>query len=136
MTAHLHHVHLFASDLEASLAFFCDLLGGRVVADLPLAGARNVFVALGGERLHLYDQPPRAGGRGAVHHLGIQTDDLETLVARMKARGVVFRKEITDFGPWKYAMATAPDDLLLELSEVDRAQLPPALIGFFANRDG
>ena len=130
MGCSLHHAHLFASDLDASIAFYRDLLGGEVVLDNELAGARNVFMKVGQGRLHFYDQPPREG-RGPVHHLGVRVDDLEGLVARMRLAGVTFRKPITDFGLWRYVMAPAPDGVLLELFEVDGEQLPDELRGYF-----
>jgi hypothetical protein len=56
--------------------------------------------------------------------LGIQTDDLEGLVAHMKARGFFFRKPISDFGFWKYVMVRAPDNVLLELFQIVKEKLP------------
>jgi len=35
----------------------------------------------------------------------------------MEAKGYRFRRPIKDFGTMKYAMAAAPDDVLLELFE-------------------
>ena len=124
MKNHVHHAHLFASDLEASLKFYRKMFGGEILADLNMAGARNVFVAIGKGRLHFYDQPPKDEGKGAIHHIGIQTDDLEGLVARMKAKGFQFRKEISDFGFWKYVMVQAPDHVLLELFQIIPEKLP------------
>lgn len=131
MTAHMHHAHLFASDLKASIAFYRDFFGGEVVADLDMAGARNVFMKLGQGRLHFYDQPPRDQGRGAVHHLGILVEDLEGTVERMQAAGVVLRKPIADFGLWKYVMAPAPDGVLLELFHFDLEQVPAEMREYF-----
>ena len=131
MRSHVHHVHLFASDLERSIAFYRDCLGAEVALDTVLAGVRNVFLRIGRGRIHLYDQPPRDAGRGAIHHVGIQTDDLAGLVRHMTAAGVVFRKEISEQGAWRYVMALAPDGVLLELFEVNTAVLPPQLVGYF-----
>jgi hypothetical protein len=50
------------------------------VYDTEFAGARNVFIRVGAGHLHFYDQPPKTLGQGTVHHLGIQTDDLDRLV--------------------------------------------------------
>jgi len=124
MQNHVHHAHLFAANIEASLKFYREMFGGEVLADLQMAGSRNVFLAIGQGRLHFYDQPPRDQGRGAIHHIGIQTDNLEALVAHMKAKGVSFRKEISDFGFWKYVMAPAPDNVLLELFQIVKEKLP------------
>ena len=124
MIHHVHHAHLFASNIDASLKFYRDMFGAEILADIVMAGARNVFLAIGQGRLHFYDQPPKDQGRGAIHHLGIQTDDLEALIGHMKAKGVPFRKEITDFGFWKYVMAPAPDNVLLELFQILKEKLP------------
>jgi len=43
-----------------------------------------VRLDLGGAALHLYDQPPRGGGRPLVHHLGLRTDDLDELVGHVR----------------------------------------------------
>jgi len=124
MIHHFHHAHLFASNIDASLKFYQEMFGAEILADIVMAGARNVFVAVGQGRLHFYDQPAKDQGRGAIHHLGIQTDDLEALVAHMKSKGFPFRKEIADFGFWKYIMVLAPDNVLLELFQIVKEKLP------------
>jgi len=125
MQNHMHHAHLFASNLDATLKFYQEMFGGKILTDLNMAGARNVFLAIGQGRLHFYDQPPKDEGKGAIHHIGIQTDDLKGLVAHMKGKGFQFRKEISDFGFWKYVMVQAPDNVLLELFQIIPEKLPP-----------
>ncbi len=125
MQNHVHHVHLFASNIDAALKYYQDMFGGRILADLNMAGARNVFLQSGGGFLHFYDQPPKDEGKGAMHHIGIQTDDLEGLVSHMKSKGTIFRKEIADFGFWKYIMTAGPDQVLLELFQIIPENLPP-----------
>ncbi|NQV61481.1 MAG: VOC family protein, partial [Alphaproteobacteria bacterium] len=115
MTASLHHSHIFASDISATMAWWREMLGGEVVFDGEFGGARNVFMRVGEGRLHIYDQAPRDEGRGAVHHLGVYCDDLPVLVAAMRAKGVTFRGDIREFGNWRYIMCAAPDNVLLEL---------------------
>jgi catechol 2,3-dioxygenase-like lactoylglutathione lyase family enzyme len=117
MRIHLDHVHIFASDVAATVAFFETMFDARVVWDEEAAGARNVRLRIGRGFVQVYDQPPRATRRGTVHHLGIETDDLDALVARMKARGFAFRNPIRDEPKFRYVMIAAPDDLLIELFE-------------------
>ena len=124
MKIDLDHAHLFASDVDETIRWWSEMLGARIVFDLEVAGARNVRLAVGRGFIHLYDQPPRVIGSGSVHHLGIQTDDLEALVASMEAKGFQFRQPIKDFGAMKYAMATAPDNVLLELFETAEIASP------------
>jgi catechol 2,3-dioxygenase-like lactoylglutathione lyase family enzyme len=119
ITCDLHHAHLFATDLDASIRFYREMFGAEIVLDAEVAGARNVLIRVGCAYINFYDQPPRDTGRGVVHHLGIRTDDLAGLVDHMKRRGFEFRKEITELGPLKYVMAAGPDGILLELFETD-----------------
>jgi catechol 2,3-dioxygenase-like lactoylglutathione lyase family enzyme len=117
ISASLHHAHLFATDLAASIRFYRDMFGAEIVFDETVAGARNVLLRLGEAHLIFYEQPPKDCGRGAVHHLGIRTNDLHGLVAHMRSKGFQFRKPITDIGTLRYVMAMAPDGVLLELFE-------------------
>ena len=41
MSNHIHHVHIFASNLNASIKFYEDFFDGKVVLDMELAGART-----------------------------------------------------------------------------------------------
>lgn len=133
MTEHLHHVHLFCADIDATVAWWRDRMGATVAFDGDFGGARNVFMRLGTGRFHLYDQPPRDDGRGAVHHIGIRTDDLTALEARLRAAGVAFRSGVREFGAWRYIMCPAPDGVLLELFEADTTKLPAAAARYFAD---
>lgn len=123
MKTSLHHAHLFASNLDASIKFYQDMFEAKILFDLKLAGARNVMISIGSSKINFYDQPPKDQGRGAIHHLGIETDDLEALVEHMKSKGFQFINKIKTFGPLKYVMAAAPDNVLLEIFEVVKDKL-------------
>jgi len=129
----LHHAHLFASDVDSSIAFWREHFGANVLVDADFAGARNVFLRVGEGRLHLYAQPPKHEGAGTVHHLGLETDELEALVARLKAAGVSVT-DVRRHAEGDYAMAQGPDGLLLELFQPHAARLDPVLrrSGYFA----
>jgi catechol 2,3-dioxygenase-like lactoylglutathione lyase family enzyme len=118
MRVGLDHVHIFSSNLSATVEFFCTMFGASVVWDDEAAGARNVRLALGNAFLQVYDQPPKTPRGGVVHHLGIETDDLDALVSTMKANGFSFRNPIRDEPRFRYVMISGPDDLLMELFQV------------------
>jgi len=130
----LHHVHLMANEIEATLTFWREHFGAVVVLDAEFAGARNVFLRVGEGRLHLYAQPPKHVGQGTVHHLGVETDELEALVDRLKAAGVSVT-EIRRHAEASYAMAQGPDGLLLELFQPDAAKMDRRLAdaGYFSS---
>ena len=104
----LDHVHVFASDIAATVDFFRAMFGATLVWDAPAAGVRNVRLRLGDAFIQVYEQP---------HHVGIATDDLDGLVARMTAHGFAFRNPVRDAGDFRYVMVAGPDELLIELFE-------------------
>jgi catechol 2,3-dioxygenase-like lactoylglutathione lyase family enzyme len=119
VTFDLHHAHIFARDIDATIDWWTRHLGGRVVRDEVLAGSRNVFLEVGRGRIHIYDQPPRDTGRGAIHHLGIKVAGLRQAWATLQAAGVGSRQGLREHDGWRYVMIAAPDDVLLELFEFD-----------------
>jgi len=113
----LHHVHLFASNIDASLKFYAEWFGGKVIWDGSFAGARNIFMQIGGGRVHFYDQPPQGQGKNTYHHLGIQVDDLDDLYRRMKEVGFPLPQPVKRSADGAYLMVEGPDGVLLELFE-------------------
>ncbi|KQV64104.1 VOC family protein [Caulobacter sp. Root343] len=114
---HLQHIHLFASDIERTIAFYRTWFDAEVTWDGDYAGARNVFMKIGIGAMHLYDQAPRDLGRNAVHHLGMQVVGLDDLHDRMVAAGVPIRNPVRRSGGSGYFMLEAPDGVLLEVFE-------------------
>lgn len=119
MAIDLHHAHLFASDIDRTVAWWTKHLGARVLADSVLAGSRNVFLGVGSGRLHIYDQAPRDAGRGAIHHLGLKVANLRKEWQRLQREGIESRQGLREHDGWRYVMIAAPDDILLELFEFD-----------------
>ena len=131
MTNHIHHVHIFASDINKSISFYETFFGGEVVLDMEVAGARNVFMKIGKGRIHFYDQPPKHPLRGNIHHFGIQTENIEEVVNKLKSEGIDLKKDVTDLGFWKYIMVSAPDEILIELFQVDKNRIPSDYLDYF-----
>lgn len=120
----LHHVHIFASDIEATLAWWQRHMGARILFDGEHAGARNVLIGVGKGRINIYDQPPRDSGRGAVHHLGVRVADLRTVWQRLQDNGLTSPNGLREHDGWRYVMVAAPDNLLVELFEFDDPESP------------
>lgn len=127
MEVRLQHTHIFASDIEATLKFWQEMFGAQVLFDAEIAGARNVMIAIGSGVLNIYAQPPREDKGGAYHHLGIQTDDLDSLIEQMKSKGFQFQRPVKEYGFMKYMMALAPDNILLEIFQVVPENAPPEI---------
>ena len=120
---HLHHPHLFASDVEATIAFYQRWFEAEVRWDGSYGGARNVFMKIGIGAMHLYDQPPRGAGRNAIHHLGFQVVGLRELHGRMNAAGLK-PNPVREHDGSAYFMVGAPDGVLLEVFEPGPARDP------------
>lgn len=120
----LHHAHIFASDIDATVAWWCRHLRATVIFDGDMAGSRNVFLKVGSGRLHVYQQPPRDAGRGAIHHLGIKVVGLREAWTRLQAEGVTSPNGLREQDGWRYVMIAAPDGILLELFEFDDPAAP------------
>lgn len=129
MSLDLHHAHLFSSNIEATIEWWCQHMGAKVLLDHELAGSRNVFLAVGTGRLHLYDQAPRDQGRGAIHHLGIKVANLRNVWRRLQIEGITSPNGLREQDGWRYVMISAPDGLLLELFEFDDPSAPANVSG-------
>ncbi|RYE42934.1 MAG: VOC family protein [Hyphomicrobiales bacterium] len=119
---HLQHIHLFASDLDASISFYARWFDGVVMWDGDYGNARNVFMKIGIGAIHFYEQAPRDTGRNAMHHLGMQVVGLQDLYTRMNAAGVHLPNPIRENQGGGYFMVAAPDNVLIEVFEPGQAR--------------
>lgn len=103
-------VGLPVDDQQKALAFYTDVLGLMAAADIDMGQTRFLTVAgedgFGGGQIVLEsaDFPPRAAYQKAMFAAGapvlsLNTRDIRADVARLKAKGVVFRGEPQDLGP-------------------------------------
>ncbi len=120
----LHHAHLFATDLDATLAWWRTHMGAEVLFDGVLAGARNVLLAVGTGRLNIYDRAPKRPGGGTIHHLGIRVAGLRDAWRVLQEAGISSPGGLREHPGWRYVMIEAPDGLLLELFEFDDPGAP------------
>ena len=116
--SHLHHAHIFSSDISKSLEWWKSNFDAVIYFDGEMGGSRNIFIKVGEGRLHLYDQQPRGLDFNAIHHLGIRVLNIDEAVLRMRDNGVNFRNSVRRFEGWSYIMCSAPDNILLEVFEV------------------
>ena len=137
MITDVHHVGIAVGDMEAALRFYAEALGLPLVkrGEASARGARVALLAVGGSYLELI-QPTRDDSpfaehiveRGeGLHHVALGTDDVDALVAELRAKGVLLqdaepREGFT--GRLSYLAPEAMDGALLEV-----VQPPPELSG-------
>lgn len=127
------HLHVYAADPEATLAFYEEVLGAERLGSIPAGGGRrNQLVILGGQLLaiaafpegleakphpEVADGATRAGF--GVAHLGLNVDDLRGWVRRLEAAGVHVHSAPRESGLLQYVYFTAPDGVVIELTQYD-----------------
>ena len=129
----LNHAVLYVRDVEASVAFYTDVLGFRVVNRIPRAGA--AFLQAGGSTndhdLGLFQIGSQAAASGAgresvgLYHLAWEVDtlgELSRLSDELSRRGALVGA--TDHSTTKSLYGKDPDGLEFEIAWV----VPAALI--------
>ncbi len=94
----IDHVAILVADLDAPLAFWRDALGIDVshVKDIPTEMAQIAFLPTGGSEVELVKPTTADSGlakylekRGpGMHHLCLEVDDIEGMLAQLKAKGI------------------------------------------------
>ena len=112
--AHAHHIALRTPDFARAKAFYTEVLGLTIKAEMP--GRDCVFIDIGGTTIELTgakDQEP--GAAGAFAHLAFGVDDIDATFEELKAKGVEFFIEPRDAGVMRIAFFRDPDGNPLEL---------------------
>ena len=115
------HSMIRVYDLDASLYFFCDLLGLQEVRrrDIPQGRFTLVFLATGHdddsamiELTHNWDEPePYSGGRN-FGHLAFEVDDIYACCTKLQDNGVTILRPPRD---GRMAFVRSPDNISIEL---------------------
>ncbi len=137
MVTGFDHVHLYATDTGATLAFWCDALGAErigVLGDLTLLVLGGQFIAVSEFPDDIEPTAPPPVGDGAVKagfgvaHVGLNVDDIDALLPALEAAGAVVHSAPRGDGPIRYVYFTAPDGVVVELTQyVVPAHLAPAI---------
>jgi len=94
ISAHLRHVGIIVTNLEASKKFYCDVLGfhetWRGSRNTNQLAWVNLRVPDGDDyiELMLYTEPPPPDKRGTAHHMSLEVPDIEQAKAALEARNV------------------------------------------------
>ena len=125
------HTMVRVTDIDASLAFYCDGLGRKELKrnEYPAGRFTLVFLAAPGdeeaqvELTFNWDPPAEPYGMGrAFGHLAYEVDDIYALCAHMQAKGITINRPPRD---GRMAFVRSPDLVSVELLQKGAA-LPPA----------
>lgn len=94
----IHHVAVVVGDMEPALSFWRDALGIELqeLRDVPAEASQVAFLPLSGSEVELVR--PTTGDSGiarylekrgpGMHHLCLEVDDIDGMLAQLGARGV------------------------------------------------
>lgn len=122
------HTMVRVTDPEASLRFYCDLLGLREVRRSENEQGRFtlIFLAPPGqedaqvELTHNWDPEEYSGGRN-FGHLAYEVEDIYALCERLQAGGVTINRPPRD---GRMAFVRSPDGISVELLQMGGAKEP------------
>ena len=122
------HTMVRVTDIDASLRFYCDALGLRLMSrkDVPQGRFTLVFLAAPGddsaqvELTHNWDPQPYTGGRN-FGHLAYAVDDIHAACQRLAEHGVTINRPPRD---GRMAFVRSPDGISVELLQHGAALVP------------
>jgi catechol 2,3-dioxygenase-like lactoylglutathione lyase family enzyme len=117
MTLKLNHLHLKTKDPDATAKFYVDTLGAKIVNKSANGSYR---LDLHGLSLNVSDfltQQKREQKYG-MEHIAIDTDELDALVEKLKARGIGILEETVVSGGRRVCFFEGPDGVQLEFIEM------------------
>ncbi|MDB5590809.1 VOC family protein [Enterovirga sp.] len=121
--AALDHIHIRSLDPDAAARFYVDHLGATLGERLETEKLLRVAVALPGlnifiDRVPEGTRPASPRPHRGLEHFGLRVPQLDSAVAELKAKGIEFTMEPTEFRPGlRIAFLRGPDDVSIELLE-------------------
>ena len=96
MLKKIEHVGIFVNDLDASIAFYTEVLGLELVERTTSGNLEIGFIGVGDSQLELLC--PKDGvdkkDEGVIAHLAFTVDDIDAVVEKLKGKA-----ELTDTKP-------------------------------------
>jgi catechol 2,3-dioxygenase-like lactoylglutathione lyase family enzyme len=122
------HMHLRSPDPEATAAFYEKMFGAEIIRTMQ-GGQPRIDLKVGGVDVFIMAVPPGsdvAPAPGHPHrgldHFGLRVNNIDAVVAELKAKGVEFTREPATVRPGvRVAFLRAPDDVSIELLDRNAA---------------
>ena len=113
----MNHVHLKTKDPEKTAKFYCDTLGAKIVGKAGQGGYR---LDLHGLQLNVTDflGSQKREQKYGMEHIAIDTDELDNVVAKLRAQGIHILEQTTVSGGRRVCFFEGPDGVQLEFIEM------------------
>jgi lactoylglutathione lyase len=107
---HLNHVGIAVRDVEATVNYYTKVMGYRVAFKFPSPDGRPTTTYMQMNRDTFLEIAPASDAlpAGTITHMGIQSDDVKTAVAQIRANGGTIQ-DVRVSGPTKALLSNISD---------------------------
>jgi catechol 2,3-dioxygenase-like lactoylglutathione lyase family enzyme len=123
----LDHVNIITADLDGTARFYAELFGlERRDPPPPLTSdnAQWMYDAAGRAIVHVnslecpryYERDVTPGPTGALHHVALNCNGYEDIIARLNNRGLDYRVNVVEAISLRQVFTLDPNNVLLELN--------------------
>lgn len=119
MAFKMNHIHLKTPDPQKTAQFYVDALGAKIVGEAGGNGLRLDLHGLAVNVTKFIDGQTREQIYG-IEHIAIDTDDLDNVVAELKAGGARILEESQVGGGRRVCFFEGPDGVQLEVIEIPK----------------
>lgn len=121
------HVHLRSPDPDATAAYYERMFGTEVIKSVMSNGLGRTDMRLGGVMVFIAKAPDEAalaekpeGSYIGLDHIGLRVNNIDDVVAELKAKGAEFAIEPKTIRPGvRIAFLRGPQNVLIELLDRD-----------------
>ena len=117
MTFKMNHVHLKTKDPEATAKFYVETMGAKIVSQNANGSYRIDLHGLSLNVSKFLGQQKREQKYG-MEHIAIDTDELDGLIEKLKARGINILEQTIVSGGRRVCFFEGPDGVQLEFIEM------------------
>lgn len=116
MTLKLNHLHLKTKDPEKTAKFYVETLGAKIVSQ----NANGYRLDLHGLALNVtgFLKEQKREQKYGMEHLAIDTDELDVVIEKLKARGIHILEQTVVSGGRRVCFFEGPDGVQLEFIEM------------------
>jgi lactoylglutathione lyase len=116
------HTHITTPEPDKIIDFYTNVMGAKIIKEQQSIGLRLVDVDLGGVPVRISSgtgaDKDWTGLRHGLHHIGLQVDNMDEFIAKMRANDVEIVTEPFQPNPAiKAAFIKGPDGVLYEIIE-------------------
>lgn len=135
----VHHAAIAVPDINAAVAFYCDLLGFEIAMEAQVPGGIDVMaqalgvpdsgfavrmIKKGNSCIELFQfdeaeagESARPVNRAGITHIALASDDIENDYANLSDNGVTFNAALLGGAPARFAYGRDPFGNVIELLE-------------------